>query len=89
VDPGTIGLHFEVKFSDGFSVTTDSIDAVVAEENPRKRSIVGITINGDVRSDSISCRISREMLQQTSIAVMGSDRNWVHVTFSKIERLVA
>jgi hypothetical protein len=85
VDPATIGLHFEMKFSDGLSVTTDSIDAVVAEENPHHRSIVGISIDGDIRSDRITCRIGTEKTQQTSITVTGPDRNWVHVTFSKIE----
>lgn len=85
VDPATIGLHSEVMFSDGLSLTTDSIDAVVGEENPRHRSIVGVTVDADIRSASIRCMIGTEKYRQTSIVVTGSDRQWVYVTFSRIE----
>ena len=84
-DPTPINTNFSVEFSDGLTFRLEYLDAVLGEENPRGRSITGIQLQLKTASASIVCRLGLEPGHASRISVTSTDRQWVYVTFSRIE----
>jgi hypothetical protein len=78
-------LDFEVTLSDHFSYHTASLEDVLREENSRRKSIKGLSIESENNEDGITVRLGSGTLQYASLAVKGQDRQWVYVVFSVLE----
>src|SRR5688500_2514708 len=53
----TVQLQFQLQLTDGLSLVVHSLDEVLAEENPRHRSIKGLEINALAAGAEIVTRI--------------------------------
>jgi hypothetical protein len=91
-ESGAAKLELEVQFSHGLSFSTEVLDEVLAEENPRGRAISALHIrvfNNTMPGSSsteIVCDLSSDPKDRTShLSVKGTDRQWVYVTLSRLE----
>lgn len=80
-----VAFTFEVRLSDQFSYSTDSIDELLKEENSRGRSINGLEIKSASGEKVITMRLGLEADRVSSLSVVGQDRQWVYVTYSILE----
>lgn len=85
VTPDSVVLELEVKFSDGLSYKPETLEDILAEENPRGRSIFGLGLVTSTDGASIACKFASEHQGASSITVESSNRDWVYVTLSRIE----
>jgi len=78
-------LDFEVTLSDHFSYHTASLEDVLREENSRRKSIKGLTVESENDEGGITVSLGSGGSQYASLAVKGQDRQWVYVAFSVLE----
>ena len=83
--PESIGIRLAVRLFDGASQEHLSLDDFLAIENERRRAIIGAELTAETRTASIVCRFAMEPRRESSLTVVGQDRQWVYTTVSRIE----
>lgn len=94
-DGPSVQAEFEVVFSDGLSLTTESLDEVLSEENPRHRSIRGLRIDAHETDRRIArlfpepvFRIGDGAARHDSVKSVRSKLGWAIVATSVLTPLV-
>ena len=84
-DPDSIDIRLTARLRDGAIQEHLSLDDFLAIENERGRAIIGAELQAEAAEASIICRFATEKSHESSVTVVGQDRQWVYATVSRLE----